>query len=117
MIILFNILKIFICIIFIFVVVKITKNQDTSISYGLMLKSKITISKMFSVRQLSNIEISFKKLNIPYNTFSIGMILIFGFLILVVSFIICSKVFNILLISVIISYVFFTILDYKLYSK
>lgn len=102
-----GLIKIFICIFFCIGIIRMARNQDTSNFQKLALNSKLSLSKFFSVKQLSNIEISFKKLNIPYNTTSIGMILIIGAVIFVVSFIICNKIFNMLVISVIVSFPMF----------
>ena len=79
------------------------ENEDTSILQGLTINTKLSVKKFFSPRQLSNIETSFKKFNIPYNTISVFMIFGSGVIISLITFIVCSKIFPLLSVSLIIS--------------
>ena len=80
-----------------------TRSKDTSVLQGLITNNTITIKKIFSPTQLSNIEISFKKFNIPYNTASLFLILVCGILISLTTFFICIKIFPIISLSLIVS--------------
>lgn len=102
-------LKIIICIEIARLVYKSDKTRDTSSVQLVLTNSKLSVNKVFSPKQLSTIEISFKKLKIPYNTFSVSMLLVLGIICSIVSFIICSNLFPVLSVSLIVSIpMFFT---------
>lgn len=79
------------------------ETKDTSMLQGLITNKRLSVKKIFSPKQLTNIEISFKKLNIPYNTASVFLILICGIVFSLITFIICIKIFPLLSISLIVS--------------
>ena len=79
------------------------KMKDTSMVCGLIVNTRVSVNKIFSPSQLSNIEVSFKKFNIPYNTISVLMILGCGFIISLSTFCICNKIFPLISVSLIIS--------------
>jgi len=80
-----------------------TKMKDTSMLQGLITNKRLSIKKIFSPRQLSNIEVSFKKFNIPYNTASVFLVLVCGILVSIITFIVCTRIFPISSISLIVS--------------
>ena len=97
------ILKLFITFLAVCIILIKLKNEDTSVLHGLILKNKSIINKFFSPTQLGEIEVSFKKLNIPYNTVSVFGIFITGLIISVITFFVCKNIFPLISVSLIIS--------------
>lgn len=87
------IVKIFISLVIGYVIFLNCKTQDTSELQVLCLNTKGVVSKIFSPKQLNDIEISFKKLSIPYNTASIFSLVGIGICISIIIFLICKFLF------------------------
>lgn len=79
------------------------ETQDTSSLQLISIEKRLSINKIFSPKQLGSIEISFKKLKIPYNSFSVTMLLVLGIICSIISFIISSKLFSVLSVALIVS--------------
>lgn len=78
------------------------ETQDTS-SLQLIYNTHLSVNKIFSPKQLGSIEISFKKLKIPYNTISVSMLLGIGMICSIFCFIISRKLFSLVSVSLIVS--------------
>jgi len=79
------------------------ETQYTSGLHAISIKNKGVINRLFTPKQLSDIEVSFKKLNIPYNTMSVLSLVGIGVVISLIMFFICKKLFPLVSISLIIS--------------
>lgn len=79
------------------------EKQNTSSVQAICIKNKSVVSKVFSPKQLLDIEISFKKLNIPYNTVSVLSLIGVGGVISIIIFFISKRMFPLISISLIIS--------------
>lgn len=100
---LITIVKIFISIILGYLIMVNCKIQDTSAIQALRINSEGIVNKIFSPKSLSNMEISFKKLSIPYNTFSVFALFGVGIAVSIIMFFICFLVFKIKSIAFIIA--------------
>lgn len=98
-----NLVKLCIATVFGTIIFQLAVIRDTSALYALSVDTKGLVGKIFSPKQLSDIEISFRKLNIPYNTLSVMALLWFGVLLSIVTFFICKRLFPIVSISLIIA--------------
>lgn len=97
------IIKIFIAGIVGFFTFCILKRQDTSAIHAISLKNKGIVNKVFSPKQLKDIEVSFNKLSIPYNTISVLSLIGFGVIISVIVFFLCKTIFPLKSIALIIA--------------
>jgi len=77
--------------------------KDTSGLDGIIIKNKAIINKVFSPSQLHDIEVSFKKLNIHYNTISVFILVGIGGIIGLIVFFICEQFFPLTSMSAIIA--------------
>lgn len=96
-------LKIFISIIIGYLIFSSCRIQDTSMLQAISLNDKGLVNKIFSPKQLKDIEISFKKLFIPYNTLSVLALIGIGIVIGIAVFFICEYLFPLKSISFIIA--------------
>lgn len=103
MIIFISIVKIFIAFVFGYIILCICERQDTSTVQTLVVKSKGIVTRIFSPKQLGEIEISFKKLSIPYNTLTVFGLVVLGVTISIISFFICENIFPLTSISLILA--------------
>ncbi len=97
------ILKIFVVIVFSYMFFKTFENEDTSGIQALSVGKKGIVRKIFSTKELSNIEICFRKLSIPYNTITVLCLLLMGFIISIIAFFVCNLIFPLKSISFIIA--------------
>ena len=98
------IIKIFISLVIGYAIFFKYKIQDTSMLQAISLNKKGLIGKIFSNKQLNDIEVSFRKLSIPYNTVSIIALIGVGGFISIMMFFICKFLFPLDSICLIISF-------------
>jgi len=98
-----SIIKIFISVVVGSVVFYNFQNRDTSALQAIEINFKGIINKLFSPKQLNDIEVSFKKLAIPYNTVSVLALIGIGIIISIITFYICANLFTLKSICLIIS--------------
>ncbi len=87
------IIKILITFLFGYIIFCELRIKDTSGLQAIIVKNKGIVNKIFSPKQLSDIELSFKKLHIPYNTISVLSLAVIGGIISLLVFVICKKFF------------------------
>lgn len=96
-------LKIFVVIVFSYMIYKTFEIRDTSSVQTLTVNKRGIVRKIFSAKELSNIEICFKKLSIPYNTVTVLGLFWAGIIISISVFFICNFIFPLKSISFIIA--------------
>jgi len=85
------------------IVFNMLKTRDTSRLQAITIKKRGLVNKIFSPKQLGDIEVSFKKLNIPYSTISVLSLFGIGGIISIIIFFICEIIFPLTSISLIVS--------------
>jgi len=97
------IVKFFISIIVSSIIFKNFETRDTSGLQAISLNTKGFVKKIFSPKQLNDIEYCFRKLSIPYNTISVIALIVVGFVMSIIIFGICKFLFPLNSIALIIS--------------
>ena len=96
-------LKIFVAGIFSYGIFNCFESRATSSFQTISVNAKGIVRKIFSAKELTNIEICFKKLSIPYNTITVLSLFIMGFVVSIIVFFICNLIFPLSSISFIIA--------------
>lgn len=102
--ILITVIKTIISLILGYLIIYNCQKRDTSTLQALRVNSEGIVTKFFSPKALSDIEISFKKLSVPYNTLSVLALIGIGIIVGVSVFFICYWVFKIKSIAFIVAF-------------
>lgn len=101
-----SIIKIIISVVIGYIIFKNFEIKDTSRIQAIALSKRGIVNKIFSHKQLNNIEICFNKLNIPYNTLSVLSLIVIGGIISIVVFVVSTYFFALKSICLIIAFPF-----------